>query len=265
MDIEEAIKNFEEYVKQYDNQNSNIKLKINHTYRVMKISECIAQKLHLREEEIKLAKLIALLHDIGRFEEIEKKRYKEYNHAKSGVEILFKENLIRKFTKENKYDTIIAKAIFYHNTYKIEKEKFTAQELLQMQIIRDADKLDNFEVKKIEPLEIIFPNMPITIKQIEESKISENVYSDFLQHKYVRIEGGQTWLDLWICVIAFIYDLNFFISLEYVKQKDYINILIDRIQYKDIDTKNKMENIRSCAKKYIETCKGEEKSENNKI
>ena len=53
-------------------------------------------------------------------------------------------------------------------------------------------------------------------------------------------------------MIAFIFDLNFDISLKYIKEKNYIDILIDRIEYKNYDTKQKMEDIRKCTKEYIE-------------
>lgn len=66
------------------------------------------------------------------------------------------------------------------------------------------------------------------------------------------LEDRKTIIDYWICVIAFIFDLNFYISLQYIKEKNYIDILVDRIEYKNEDTKRKMEQIRKCAKKYLE-------------
>lgn len=55
--------------------------------------------------------------------------------------------------------------------------------------------------------------------------------------------------------IAFIFDLNFDISLNYIKEKNYIDVLIDRIECKNSDTKEKMEAIRKCAKTYINKSK----------
>lgn len=73
-----------------------------------------------------------------------------------------------------------------------------------------------------------------------------------MQHKCIILSDRKTIIDYWVCVIGFIFDLNFDISLKYVKDNNYINILIDRIEYKDNDTKQKMEQIRNCAKEYIE-------------
>ena len=72
VDINNAQKFFLEYVQNYDLNNENIKRKEQHSLRVMAISKKIAEELKLSEKEIKLATLIGLLHDIGRFEQYTK-------------------------------------------------------------------------------------------------------------------------------------------------------------------------------------------------
>ena len=253
MDFELAEKSFQEYLKNYDINDGSIALKIKHTYEVVKKSEYIANGLRLDKENIELAKIIALLHDIGRFEQI--KEFEEFNdkkieHAEFGVKVLFDNGLIRKFMDENKYDNIIYKAIYNHNKYKIE-ENLNEKELLQCKIIRDADKLDNFRVKEKDKLEDMFPKI-YNEKTINYETISEKVYEDFMQHKCIKLEDRKTIIDYWVCVIAFIFDLNFNISLQYVKENNYIDILVNRIEYKNDTTKQKMEDIRKCAKEYID-------------
>ena len=253
MDFELAKKSFQEYLKNYDTNDGSIALKIKHTYEVVKKSEYIANGLRLDKENIELAKIIALLHDIGRFEQI--KEFGEFNdkkieHAEFGVKVLFDNGLIRKFIDEDKYDNIIYKAIYNHNKYKIE-ENLNEKELLQCKIIRDADKLDNFRVKEKDKLEDMFPKI-YNEKTINYETISEKVYEDFMQHKCIKLEDRKTIIDYWVCVIAFIFDLNFNISLQYVKENNYIDILVNRIEYKNDTTKQKMEDIRRCAKEYID-------------
>ena len=253
MDFELAEKSFQEYLKNYDTNDGSIALKIKHTYEVVKKSEYIANGLGLDKENIELAKIIALLHDIGRFEQI--KEFGEFNdkkieHAEFGVKVLFDNGLIRKFIDEDKYDNIIYKAIYNHNKYKIE-ENLNEKELLQCKIIRDADKLDNFRVKEKDKLEDMFPKI-YNEKTINYEIISEKVYEDFMQHKCIKLEDRKTIIDYWVCVIAFIFDLNFDISLQYVKENNYIDILVNRIEYKNYTTKQKMEDIRKCAKEYID-------------
>ena len=56
---------FDEYVANYDKDNPKVALKIEHTYRVMEASKNVAVSLGLDQDEIDLASLIGLLHDIG--------------------------------------------------------------------------------------------------------------------------------------------------------------------------------------------------------
>ena len=200
----------------------------------------------------------ALLHDLGRFEQI--KVFNEFNdkkidHAEYGVKTLFDDKMITRFVEDRKYDNVIRKAIYNHNKFKIESN-LSDNELLHCKIIRDADKLDNFRVKQKDKLEDMFPKI-YNSKTINYETITDKVYEDFMKNKCIKLEDRKTIIDYWVCVIAFVFDLNFNISLQYVKEKNYIDILIDRIEYKNYDTKQKMENIRISAKKYIENNLGE--------
>lgn len=173
IDLDKAIEEFIKYTKEFDLEDENIKLKHFHSLRVMKLSEEISKDLGLDEEKIKLATLIGLLHDIGRFGQ-----YKQFNrfndiysfdHGDYGVKILFEEGLIRKFIKIDKYDKIIEKAIGNHNKFEIEKGLSKTENLFS-KIIRDADKLDII----FEATEIFWNNQE---DKINQSIISEKVFN----------------------------------------------------------------------------------------
>lgn len=253
IDFEQAKIAFKEYLKDYDSQYGKIELKIRHTYGVVKASEYITSKLLLNKEDIELAKLIALLHDIGRFEQI--KQFdcfidnKNIDHAELGNEILFEKNLIRNFIKDKQYDNIISKAILNHNKLAIE-DNLNERELLHAKIIRDADKLDNFRVKSEEDFENIIDNA--NREELENSMISEKIFNDFMSSKVIISQDRKTYLDFWVSYIAFIFDFNFIPGLEYIKEMDYINTIVNRLDYKNEDTKQKMEKIRKHAIQYIE-------------
>lgn len=145
MNIEKAKEEFLKYTNKFDINEEAIKRKIEHSLRVMEISKKLAKQIGLSEEDVNLATLIGLLHDIARFEQYTLfKTYNDLNsidHGDFGVAILKEKNYIRKYIKEDQYDDIIFKAVKNHNKYKIEKE-LTEKELLFIKIIRDADKLD---------------------------------------------------------------------------------------------------------------------------
>lgn len=149
MDLSHAVRKFEEYLDHYDRDDDKIRLKITHTYGVVEYSRKIALRLGLPEEDVELAQIIGLLHDIGRFEQI--KRFDSFepatmDHAEFGVRILFEEGMIRQFLEKGDWDQIIETAVARHSDFRLEGIQDT-RALLHAKIIRDADKLDNCRVK----------------------------------------------------------------------------------------------------------------------
>ena len=250
MNIEKAKKEFEIFVQQYDLENEKIKRKFGHSFRVMEKAGQIAKSLSLPNEEIELSKLIGLLHDIGRFEQerIYKtfKDHESIDHGDLGVEILKKNKYIRKYIEEDKYDNIILKAIKNHNKFKIE-EGLSKQELLFAKIVRDADKLDIF----YEGVEMFWTKSE-EIEQVNNSKLSDNVIEAFNNNNLIDRKVVLTKADRIISFIGFIFDINFKYDFEVLKKEDYINKILDKFEFIDEVTSNKMKNARGIANEYIE-------------
>ena len=244
IDINKAREVFKNYVQKYNAENPKIALKIAHSYRVQELSKTIAENLKLDKEQIDLAELIGLLHDIGRFEQV--KRYDTFedrfsvNHAELGVEILKENNFLSEFCKDEKHHKTIYTAISNHNKFKIE-EGLYEEDLIQAKIIRDADKIDIFNVLGKEKFETVYNQ-----KEITNDYISDKVLEDFLQGKQTERKYFKTNMDNWISDIGMIFDLNFNISFKILKEKDYINKMMDRTKIKE------MENIRKFVNDYIE-------------
>ena len=70
IDRQKVVRVFDEYVENYNRQDEKVRLKIEHTYRVSMLCEEIGVSLGLCEEDLSLAWLLGMLHDIGRFEQL---------------------------------------------------------------------------------------------------------------------------------------------------------------------------------------------------
>ena len=133
IDIEKAKIAFKDFLNEYqDKSDLGFELKRVHTYHVAENAKKIAEKLNLSKEEVNLAELIGILHDIGRFEEL--KITKELNsvkfdHAGHGSKMLFEEDMIRKFIEDSQYDNIIKKSIENHGRLEIERNTFCCKGL----------------------------------------------------------------------------------------------------------------------------------------
>lgn len=251
MDFMKAKKRFAEYLKQYDSGDDKIKLKIVHTYGVVSDMEEITRRMGLGEEDLELAKLIALLHDIGRFEQL--KRFDSFesevmDHAAYGVKILFEEGMIREFVKEDTWDSIIQTAIARHSDFRLEGIS-DSRELLHARLIRDADKLDNCRVKLEEKIETL---LGMSAEEVGSLQISEKVYEDFYKHLSVLSSDRETAMDYWVSYLAYFYDINFRESMQVIKEKNYVPLLFERIPYNNPDTAKKMAGMKEEMLAYVE-------------
>lgn len=251
IDMEHAKKEFDKYLRDFDLENPKILLKKVHTYGVIKAADYICTREELGAGDRDLALLIALLHDIGRFEQL--RAYNSYDddrfdHARFGVKLLFEQGKIRDFISCADYDEVIRQSIACHSMYRL-PEIQDPRILLHCKIIRDADKLDNFRVKSVDSLEAHF-DLPGEI--IQKEGISENVLQAVRDHRCVRREERKTHLDMWVSYMAFIFDLNFSSSFRFIQEHDYINRCIDRMDYSKKNTKESMEEVRRICLDYVQ-------------
>lgn len=255
IDLIKSKKAFSDYLDKYeDKSHISFKAKVKHTYNVSENAKKIATELNLNSDDIKLAELIGLLHDLGRFEEL--KVTGEYNslgfdHGKYASIMLFEKNLIRNFIEDDKYDEIIKKAIENHGTFAIEEE-LDERTLLFCKIIRDADKLDIFRVKKEIEIEGLFPLRVQKKEDIEESPISDIIFETVLKERCVYNPDRKYPLDFLIGNMAYVFDLNYKISFKILKEKNYLNFIIDRFDYKNKISRNRMEEIRKVFSNFID-------------
>ena len=250
MNIENAKQEFAENAKQVDLSNPKIKRKYEHSFRVMEAAGKIARSLNLSDEEIEISRLIGLLHDIGKFEykkeNSELKDYFTLEHGELGVKVLQKDNYIREYISEDKYDNIIFKAIKNHDLYKIE-EGLSEKELLFAKIIRDADKLDIF----FEGAEM-FWNTKKEQEEVAEAHITKEVLDQFYNCICIDRKNVVTPVDSLISFITFIFDINFTYNYKIIKQEKYIDRILDKFEFQEEVTKEQMDDVRKFVKEYIE-------------
>ena len=250
IDMIEAKKAFKEYLKKYNPEDEKIKIKIVHIEKVAENSKRIAQNLGLSQEDVELAELIGLLHDIGRFEQV--RLYHTFvdkdsiNHGKYGAKILFEDGLIRNFIKDNKFDKIIKLAIVNHNRADIE-EDLTERERLHAKIIRDADKTDIFRILISGDKKAIWEKADLS-----DDKISDEIYREFVEDKRINYKERKTSADILVSHFNYVYDLNFPETRKIIRDNKYIDKLYQRFKFNDAETMKRFNEIYRLSKEYIE-------------
>ena len=230
---------FTDYVSQYDMEDYDIKYKYNHSIRVEKICVALAELLNFNREDTYIIKVIGLLHDIGRFEQLKLTNSysdNEFDHGDYGAMILFKEGLIERFNVDSKYYDIIEFAIINHNKYKIE-DTLDDRKLMFAKIIRDADKIDIFEAYTY--------LKAYNITNIDD-EVTNEVAIQFKKHEAINRKIRKTKADLLLSVISFVYDINYKESLKIINEQKYLDEL-----YNQIDNKERFKEYFEIAKDYI--------------
>ena len=229
IDIENAKEVFNEYVKNFNPEDGRIKLKIEHILRVANYSKQIAKNLKLNEEQIQLAELIGIFHDIGRFKQAEKyhtfsDKESGINHAKYSIKVLYEDNLIEKFKVDSKYNHIIKKAVLNHNKATIE-DGLEDDELLFAKIIRDADKLDII-INVVTECEFksIFWYSDFDCEKINEDLINTMFETHTLDYSKIKNNADEILTDY-----AYIFDLNFKQSLKEIAESKALEVFTNRI------------------------------------
>ncbi len=249
IDILKAKKAFKEYVKDYNPNDEKVKIKISHIERVAQIAKKLAESLNLSKEDVELAELIGLLHDIGRFEQI--RLFHTFvdkdsiNHGEYGVKVLFEDGLIRKFIEEEKYDEIIKLSILNHNSAKIH-EGLTEKQNLHAKIIRDADKTDIFYILTVGDKKAIWEK-----EDLSNDKITDEIYNEFMNDKYINYKKRETSADILVSHFAYVYDFYFGQSLKIIRENNYLEKLYNRFIFNDEETMKRYNKIYETAREYL--------------
>ena len=247
-----AKQTFLDYASHYDLNDPKIRLKVEHTLSVCDLCVRIADSLSLTPEDTDLAWMMGLLHDIGRFEQV--RQYNTFrdsesvNHAQFGADLLFKNELIREYLKEDSFDSLLEKAIRNHNVYSL-PENLSDREKTFCQTLRDADKIDVLRVNRQTPMTQIY-NLPEDA--FLYSEISDPVFEDMLHHRDVNRKNSKTGIDFLMGHIAFVFGLVYPVSFEIVKEQGYLDQMLS-FESRNEKTRMKMDIIREEVHAYMQS------------
>jgi len=226
---------FTDYIDTFNYDNNelqkNINIKREHTERVIEEIIYIGKQLGLNNNELNLAEIIALFHDIGRFEQYDRYKtfsdHKSEDHAELGIKILKQYDVLGSL--DENLQKVILCSIKYHNRPSL-PVKETKTCLFYSRLIRDADKLDIWRVvtdyyhrrngERNVALELELPETP---------GISEGVYNALMDRQIVSMKDVRNINDIKLLQAGWVYDINFRPTFERIKNRQYIESLRDAL------------------------------------
>ena len=224
---------FDSYVKSfYSNEaglQAGIRLKEKHTARVCKNIVYIGRSLNLKAEDLHLAEVIALFHDIGRF-----RQYTHYhtfndrrseNHAILGLRELESAGVLSALME--KEQDLIMKAIEYHNMFEL-PHALESRCLLFTHLIRDADKLDILGVfTEYYTLRNREPNPVLESGLADTAGYSAILIENLLHQRGCSYKDVKNYNDRKLLLLSWIYDINYSYTLSEIARNNYVKKIID--------------------------------------
>jgi putative nucleotidyltransferase with HDIG domain len=209
-----------------DGIRDHFQIKKNHTYRVVHEIKSIALQSRLSGRETELARIIALFHDIGRFEQF--MRYRTFNddisenHSEIAIRVLREQHFLSAF--EDKTVRIITAAIENHNVPILPEISDPGISLFS-RLLRDADKLDIWSLT-------LDQNVVFTIrneKEPDEYRVPEKILSRIREGRVVLLQFAESMNDFRLLRLSWIFDMNFPATFSNIEKKGTIDKILARI------------------------------------
>ncbi len=237
--IEPYINKFQDYTNTFltnatdPNTIENIQLKITHSLNVFKHAQDIAQSLNLDKCGVFISQLAGLFHDIGRFEQFTK--YKTFRdedsiyHGKLGETILRETDLLSDL--DSNIFEIICQTTYNHGLIEIEhKDKAS---MLYSRLVRDADKMDIYRIVIKYYLESGPRNVALEYGLQDKVQISKKVLEKFKNKCLIHKDELKVLNDFKVMQLAWIFDINFTYSKNYIIKKQYPYLIVDTLNGKN--------------------------------
>jgi len=212
----------------------NVQLKIDHSQRVLELTQRLTAALAPPPELAALAHLAALFHDVGRFPQYA--RYQTFhdqqsiNHALQGV-LTLKEHRVLAALPDVAQKLVLA-AIACHNR-RVLPPRLTPVARYLTCIIRDADKLDIFAVMLTHFAPEAPPNKVVNLGlKMHPDNYTPAILAAVRQRQMVNYQH-MIWVnDFKLLLCSWLYDLNFQPSREIVQERGYLEQLFTYLPQK---------------------------------
>jgi putative nucleotidyltransferase with HDIG domain len=217
-------------------QARQVDFKKQHCLRVSHLAGKIAASLYLEKEDVALARITGLLHDLGRFPQLLK--YNTFDdaisgdHAAMGIDELERGNVFQGVDPD--IARIIKVAVYQHNKTLL-PDTLSERELLFCKILRDADRLDILETLTSHYANPLGELKHTITNELPRGKgISEDVALAVKSGKTISRECLKTEEDMKVMQLSWVYDLNFKASFRILSEGRYVDKIYGALPKRDV-------------------------------
>ncbi len=212
---------------------ANVQLKIDHTLRVLEFARQIIRGEGSIVSFKEPAELAALFHDVGRFPQYARYQtfndYMSVNHAYLGVVTLKQHRVLENLPAAAR--KLVLGAVALHNRRALPRG--LPQELRDLtRIVRDADKLDIFQVMLAHFNPGAGHNKVVNLElRPDPDKYTEAILEQVLQRKMVNYREMEWVNDFKLMLCSWIYDLRYGVSRRVAEERGYLEKLLELLPH----------------------------------
>ncbi len=228
----------------------NIIVKEEHTKRVCQEILYIGENIGLNKNDLQLSEIMALFHDVGRFEQYA--RYGTFadhisvNHAEFGAGILREKSVLKDMDEPDQ--DLILRAITYHNRRDLPQNE-TKTCLHFSKMLRDADKLDIWQVFAEyyrnggeKENSVLIHNFP------DSEGISPGIYRELVATRIANYVDVKNLNDFKLLQVGWVYDINFTPTFRRIHERSCLEAIREALPQSE-----QVEQIFSAARRYLDT------------
>lgn len=206
---------------------AGITFKKKHSIRVVEEILRIGQQLDLSQRDLRLAEAVAILHDVGRFEQYARFRTfsdtDSVDHAQLAARIIRESGVIREWPDALQH--LVFHAVLHHSLAGLPSNGAGAPVFFS-KLLRDADKLDILKLVT----RYFLPARNGRKRGFESSLpdtpgVSEQVRDDLDHRRIVDVSHVKNQNDLILFRLGWVYDINFRPTFQRIKEKRYVEML----------------------------------------
>lgn len=202
----------------------NIRLKQEHTQRVVEAMKILAAGERLGAEETRVACAVAILHDAGRFPQY--RRWRTFrdsdsdNHARLGIDLIREQQVLAHLKPDEQ--VLIEEAVRFHNLLAVPQQRRSPTDRY-IRLIRDADKLDIWRVFEEYFQQPVEERASAVILGLPDAPEITPACLDALQSgQIVRLDTARVVNDFILLQISWAYDLNSATAFGELRQRGYL-------------------------------------------
>lgn len=230
---------YDAYVSEFSSEDSEIQINIDlikeHASRVLENVQELGTSINLDESNLLLLEISALLHDIGRFEQLVKHGTyadnDESNHIQIGLEVIKEHEILDILVEKEKQ--LILDCVEMHDISvlpKIEDEQF----LSLIHLLRDADRIDVLRVvSEYYTHKKIYPNRHLDMELKDMPGISKKISKAIMDEKIAKRDDVKNVNDLKLSQMSWVFDMNFKRSSKMISEKGYIKAIFETLSKSD--------------------------------